>query len=44
MLQKKNLKIIIDNKINPRFIPNVKEENGNFKLLLLFTFNDVESV
>ena len=36
-------KIIIDNKINPRFIPNVKEENGNFKLLLLFTFDDVET-
>ena len=37
-------KIVLDNKINPRFIPNVKEENGNFKLLLLFTFDDVESV
>ena len=36
-LRKSNL--ILDNKINPRFIPNVKEENGNFKLLLLFTFN-----
>lgn len=34
-------KIIVDNKINPRFIPNVKEENGNFKLLLLFTFDDI---
>jgi hypothetical protein len=32
--------IIIDNKLNPRFIPRIKEENGNFKLLLLFTFND----
>lgn len=29
-------KVIIDNKINPRFIPNVKEENGTFQLLLLF--------
>ena len=37
-------KVIIDNRINPRFIPNVKEENGNFKLLLLFTFDDVKSV
>lgn len=37
-------KVIIDNRINPRFIPNVKEDNGNFKLLLLFTFDDVESV
>lgn len=36
--------IIIDNRINPRFIPNVKEENGNFKLLLLFSFNDEKSV
>ena len=37
-------KVIVDNRINPRFIPSVKEENGNFKLLLLFTFDDVESV
>lgn len=37
-------KVIIDNRINPRFIPSVKEENGNFKLLLLFTFDDVKSV
>ena len=37
-------KVIIDNRINPRFIPNVMEENGNFKLLLLFTFNDTETV
>lgn len=36
--------IIIDNRINPRFIPNVKEENGNFKLLLLFSFTDEKSV
>jgi hypothetical protein len=33
-------KVIIDNKVNPRFIPNLKEENGNFKLLLLFSFNE----
>lgn len=39
----KKAKIILDNKtINPRFIPNVKEENGNFKLMLLFDFTDVE--
>lgn len=36
--------IIVDGTINPRFIPNIKEENGNFKLLLLFTFDDVETV
>lgn len=29
-------KVIIDDKINPRFIPNISEENGNFQLLLLF--------
>lgn len=29
-------KIIIDNKINPRFIPNITEENGSFRLLLNF--------
>ena len=29
-------KVIIDNKINPRYIPNIKEENGTFKMMLLF--------
>lgn len=29
-------KIIVDGKINPRFIPNVTEEHGGFQLLLLF--------
>ena len=29
-------KVVIDGRINPRFIPNVNEENGSFKLLLLF--------
>jgi hypothetical protein len=29
-------KVIIDGKINPRFIPNIDEETGFFKLLLLF--------
>lgn len=33
-------KVLLDNKVNPRFIPNIKEENGNFKLLLLFTFDN----
>lgn len=32
---KKN-KVIIDDKINPRFIPNIDEETGYFQLLLLF--------
>lgn len=36
---KKN-KVIIDNKINPRYIPNLKEENGSFKMLLLFDLED----
>ena len=44
MSKLRKTKVIIDNKINPRFIPNVKEENGNFKLLLLFSFNDEKSV
>lgn len=30
-------KIIIDGKINSRFIPNIDEESGSFKLLLYFT-------
>ena len=33
-LRKSN--VIINNKINPKFIPNIDEESGNFKLLLLF--------
>lgn len=32
---KKN-KVIVDGKINPRFIPNIDEETGAFQLLLLF--------
>ena len=31
-------KVIIDNKINSRFIPNIDEESGTFQLLLLFEF------
>lgn len=31
-------KVIIDNKVNPRYIPNVKEGNGSFKMMLLFDF------
>jgi hypothetical protein len=37
-LRKKN--IIVDNKINPKFIPNIQEESKNFKLLLLFDLNE----
>ena len=37
-LKKNN--VIINGKINPRYIPNVIEEDGNFKLLLLFDFID----
>lgn len=29
-------KVIVDGKINPRFIPNINEETGAFQLLLLF--------
>ena len=29
-------KVIIDGKINPRFIPNIDEKTGTFQLLLLF--------
>lgn len=31
-------KIIVDGKLNPRYIPRVIEENGSFKLMLLFDF------
>ena len=29
-------KVLIDNKINPRFIPNISEDADSFQLLLLF--------
>lgn len=29
-------KVIVDNRVNPRFIPNLSENEGNFNLLLLF--------
>lgn len=35
-LRKNN--IIVDGKLNPRYIPRVVEENGSFKLMLLFDF------
>lgn len=31
--------VIVDNKINPKFIPNIIENNGYFQLLLLFDLN-----
>ena len=31
--------VIIDNRINPKFIPNITEDNGYFQLLLLFDIN-----
>lgn len=34
----KKSKIFVDGKLNPRFIPNVKEDKGNFQLLLFFQF------
>ena len=35
-LRKSN--IIVDGKLSPRYIPRVIEENGSFKLMLLFDF------
>jgi hypothetical protein len=29
-------KVIVDGKINPKFIPNIDEETGVFQLLLFF--------
>lgn len=31
--------VIVNDRINQRFIPNIKEESGNFKLLLYFDLN-----
>lgn len=35
-LKKNN--VIIDGRINPKFIPRITEDKGNFQLLLLFDF------
>lgn len=32
----KNSGIIVDGNVNPKFIPNIKEDSENFKLLLFF--------
>lgn len=32
--------IIVNGNINPRFIPNIREENGTFQLLLYFQINN----
>lgn len=35
-------KVIVNGKINPRFIPNIENDNGTFQLLLLFDIkNDI---
>lgn len=31
-------KIIVDGRLNPKYIPRIKEEKGNFQLLLLYDF------
>lgn len=36
----KKAKVIIDNKFNPRYLPKIKEGSDNFKLLLLFDFDN----
>lgn len=35
----KTKKFFINDKINPRLIPNIKEENGYFQLLLVFDYS-----
>lgn len=36
----KKARVIVENKLNPRYIPNVEADSSNFKLLLLFDFNE----
>lgn len=38
----RNRNIIIGDKLNPRFIPNIKEGAKDFQLLLLFDLNEVQ--
>ena len=33
-------KVILEGKINPRFIPNIKEDSDSFQLLLLFELKE----
>ncbi len=40
MMKLRKKKVIVDGKINPRFIPNIVEEDGYFKLLLLFDLKE----
>lgn len=35
-------KIIVNNKIDPKFIPNISENDSSFQLLLLFDLNDTQ--
>lgn len=39
----KKRQIIVNNKLNPKFIPNIVQENNNFQLLLLFDFANENS-
>lgn len=37
----KQKKFLINGKINPKLIPNIKEDSNNFQLLLLFDLNEL---
>lgn len=30
--------VIVNNRINPKYLPNIQEENGSYRLLLYFDF------
>lgn len=36
----KKSKIILENRVNPKFVPNITEEVGSFRLLLNFELSD----
>lgn len=40
MCNLKKKKVIVDGKINKKFIPNIAEEKGMFQLVILFDLND----
>jgi len=35
-LRKNN--VIVNNKINPKYLPNIQDDNGSYRLLLYFDF------
>lgn len=42
LTQLRKAKMILNNRINPKFIPAITKEQNNFKLLILFNLNELK--